>query len=264
MCRLFGLYANKPVDVYFSFYVSPRESFKNQSYDNPHGWGIAWLTSEGWHVFKEPLALYKSTKARELIKKYIRGKIIVSHVRLASYGLPKLENTHPWLYKGWVFAHNGTINKNRLSKLLKKNYRVSLEGDTDSERFFHLIVQEAEETGDSIEGIRRAVSKIIENNISFTSLNFVASDEKKLYALRYAKISLDYYTLHYLERPRQGLELKKLSEKTRQLISMKLSSGEKAVIVSSEAMSDEPYWKPLPNKSLIVVDRKLSIELVPL
>ena len=38
MCRLFGLYANKPVDVYFSFFESPVGSLVELSYDNPSGW----------------------------------------------------------------------------------------------------------------------------------------------------------------------------------------------------------------------------------
>ncbi|RLE96758.1 MAG: class II glutamine amidotransferase [Thermoprotei archaeon] len=263
MCRLLGLYANKPVDIYFSFYETPVKSFEKQSQDNPDGWGVAWLTSQGWNIFKEPLALYESPRARRIIKKIVRGKIIVSHVRLPSYGGPKLENTHPWLYKGWVFAHNGTINKHRLLKLLEEDYKKDLEGNTDSERFFHLIVQEADKTGDPVEGIKSAVNKIIENNIFFTSLNFIASDGEKLYALRYARINQNYYTLYYLKRPHKELELRKLSNETRQLISMKLASGEKAVIIASETMSDEPHWKQIPNKHLLTINKNLTTKLTP-
>ncbi len=262
MCRLFGLYANRFVDVYFSFYVTPKGSFITQSHGNPDGWGIAWLDDESWHIFKEPLALYKSGRAMELIRRIIQGKIIVSHVRLASTGVPRLENTHPWLYKGWVFAHNGTISKLDLLRFLREDYRAGLEGDTDSEVFFHLIVQEANEVGDPIEGIRGAISKIVGNNIGFSSLNFIASDGERLYALRYARSHLDYYTLYYIERPCEGLELRRLSKETRQLISMKLASGEKAVIVASEIMSNEPYWRLIPNKHLALIDRDLNVELI--
>ncbi|RLG22480.1 class II glutamine amidotransferase, partial [Methanosarcinales archaeon] len=41
MCRLFGLYANMPVDVYFSFFESPVGGFAELSYGNPSGWGVA-------------------------------------------------------------------------------------------------------------------------------------------------------------------------------------------------------------------------------
>jgi glutamine amidotransferase len=44
MCRLFGLYANKAVDVQFSFYEA-EESIEKLSSRNPDGWGIAWYYS---------------------------------------------------------------------------------------------------------------------------------------------------------------------------------------------------------------------------
>ncbi|ADV65140.1 class II glutamine amidotransferase [Desulfurococcus mucosus] len=264
MCRLFGLYANRPVDVYFSFFESPMGSMVEFSHENPSGWGIAWLDEGGWHVYKEPLPLYSSAKAREVIQRRARGRIVVSHVRLASVGDRRRGNTHPWLYRSWVFAHNGTIHDRRaLLGLLDERHR-SLDGDTDSEAFFHLVVQEAEEYGDPVEGIRRAVEKIIAEGIGFSSLNFIASDGERLYALRYATTSLDYYTLYYRERPGEGFELRKLSKETRQLIAMKLAYRERAVLVASEPMSDEPYWNPIPNKHLIVVNSGLDIELIPM
>ncbi|ABN69781.1 glutamine amidotransferase, class-II [Staphylothermus marinus F1] len=263
MCRLFGLYANKPVDVRFSFYETPVKSFVEQSVWNPEGWGIAWFNGEEWRIYKEPRALYSSGEAERLIEKVVRGKIIVSHVRLASAGRVRRENTHPWLYRGWVFAHNGTIHgRRRLLRLLHREYQ-DLEGDTDSEALFHLIIQETENMGDPIKGIRSTIKKIIDKGISFSSLNFIASDGRKLYALRYATTSLDYYTLYYLERPREKLELRKLSRETRQLILMKLLHGEKAVIVASEKISEEPYWKLIPNKHLLVIDRDLNTETIP-
>ena len=264
MCRLFGLYANRLVDVYFSFFESPEGSLVELSRENPSGWGVAWLNDSSWHVYKEPLPLYSSARAREIIRRRVRGRIVVSHVRLASVGSRRAENTHPWLYRGWAFAHNGTIHdRQALLELVHKEYR-DFEGSTDSEMFFHLIVQEVEGLGDPVEGIRSAIEKIIAKGIGFSSLNFIASDGERLYALRYATTSLSYYTLYYIERPREGFELKKLSKETLQLIAMKLAHGEKAVIIASEPMSDEPYWKPIPNKYLVVVSPNLNVELIPI
>ena len=263
MCRLFGLYANRVVDVYFSFFESPVGSLVELSRGNPSGWGVAWLGGGGWSVYKEPLPLYASPRAREVIQRRARGRIVVSHVRLASVGGRSAGNTHPWLYRGWVFAHNGTIYDRRaLLGLLHGEYR-GFEGDTDSEVFFHLVVQEAESLGDPVEGIRSAVEKVVAEGIGFSSLNFIASDGGRLYALRYAAESPGYYTLYYIERPRGALELRKLSRETRQLITVKLASGERAVLVASEPMSDEHYWRPVPNRHLVVVDPDLNVGLVP-
>ena len=147
-------------------------------------------------------------------------------------------------------------------ELVDKKYH-DFKGNTDSEVFFHLIVQEVKSLGNSVEGIRSAIEKIVAKGIGFSSLNFIASDGKRLYALRYATTNLDYYTLYYLERPREDFELKKLSKETRQLIAMKLARGERAVLVASEPMSDELYWKPILNKHMVAAaSPSLSIELI--
>lgn len=263
MCRLFGLYANKPVNVRFSFYSSPVSSFSELSKRNPDGWGIAWLNARRWKVFKEPLDLYSSEKAYRLIQR-VYGRIMVSHIRYATHGELRRENTHPWLYKDWVFAHNGVIyDANRVEEMLGDEYR-DLEGETDSEIFFHLLVQEITFKGDPVEGVRSAIGKLVGSGVYFASLNFIASDGVKLYALRYAEELPDYYTLYYIKRPTPGLELSHLSQATRQLITTKLSSGEKAVIVASEPMSDEYHWRLIPNKNLLIIDENLSTTLVDL
>ena len=259
---MFGLIANKPVNIMYSFYRSPT-SMEGFSLRNPDGWGVAWLSGDGeWMLFKEPIALYESLWAEEKVKE-VKGRIIISHVRMASWGGITMENTHPWLYRGWVFAHNGTIDeRDRIEGLLEPSYRRGLEGDTDSERFFHLIVQEAKKVGNPIRGIIRAVELVIKNS-PFSSLNFLASDGSKLYALRYAWRSLNYYTLYTTKRTAPtGLE--KLSKQTRQMLEMKLAASEKAFIVASEPMSDEPDWIPLQNKTLLVVDNNLNVETVRL
>lgn len=186
---------------------------------------------------------------------------MVSHVRFASSGSIRVENTHPWLYHNWVFAHNGTIrDKRALLELLHEKYR-NLEGDTDSEVFFHLIVQEVKELGDPIEGIMSAIEKVVNKGVDFSSFNFIASNGENLYALRYATTKPKYYTLYYIERPKEGFELRKLSKETQQLIATKLAHGEKAIIIASEPMSDEQYWKLIQNKHLAIVNKSLNIEL---
>ena len=107
-------------------------------------------------------------------------------------------------------------------ELLRGEYR-DFEGNTDSEAFFHLIVQEVESLGDPVEGIMNAIEKIVNKGVSFSSLSFIASDGRRLYALRYATTRLSRYTFYYIKRPREGLELKKLSEETHQLILSKLT-----------------------------------------
>ncbi len=259
MCRLFGLIANKPVDVAYTFYLSPKSMAKLAA-RNPHGWGVAWLDEKGdWGLVKEPVPLDKSIKAIEFVKERVRVRIIISHVRFATVESYTHGDTHPWLYHRWVFAHNGSINRDMLLELVDDNYR-DFEGSTDSEVLFHFILQNVEELNNPVEGIRMAVDKVVEREIPFSSLNLIASDGEKLYALRYASVDLEYYTLYYLNRP--SLEVGRLSEETRLMIRMKIVRGEEAVLVASEPLSDETGWRLIPNKTLLVADRDLNVKLI--
>jgi glutamine amidotransferase len=49
--------------------------------------------------------------AKALLKN-VHGYTVVSHVRHATHEGLKPENKHPWLYRGYAFAHNGTIDRN--------------------------------------------------------------------------------------------------------------------------------------------------------
>ncbi len=261
MCRLFGLLANKLVGVGFSFFVAHR-SFSQQSMRNPDGWGVAWLDKNGeWRLFKETLPLAESDRVHEVIGKAVRGRIIVAHVRLATTGELREENTHPWVYRGWVFAHNGVVDRRRLLSLIDRRYQ-DFEGDTDSEALFHLVVQEVEAQGDPVEGIKSAVEKILEAGVDFSSLNFIASDGRRLYALRYATTNLEYYTLYYLRRPNLNRPLEHRSKETRILIKMKLAMGERAVLVASEPLTRDEEWILLDNQSLLVVEPDLTVSRV--
>jgi glutamine amidotransferase len=226
---------------------------------NPDGWGVAWFNGREWRLFKEPLALHESRRARSIARS-VRGLIIISHVRFATHGGRSVVNTHPWLYRSFVFAHNGYLDRERLLRLVKQEYR-DFKGETDSEVLFHFLVQEALGSRDFVEGVKRTVGRIIEEGVDYNSLNFIASDGVKLYALRYARRSLDYYTLYYLERSREALHLDKLSSKTAQLIRMKLARGERAVLVASEPLTEEG-WREIPNKHLLIVNEDLSVELL--
>lgn len=55
MCRLFGIIANREVDIEFSFHRADKP-FKSFSENNPDGWGIGYYSKEGKpEVFKQGL-----------------------------------------------------------------------------------------------------------------------------------------------------------------------------------------------------------------
>jgi len=71
---------------------------------------------------------------------------LLAHARYATVGIQKDENTHPFRYRRWLFAHDGTVEafaqvKPRLLSELPDFLRRHVEGETDSEHAFMLFLK---------------------------------------------------------------------------------------------------------------------------
>ena len=140
MCELLGMNCNVPTDICFSFTgFQARGGLVDEHQD---GWGIAFFEGKGVRQFLDSNASSESQIA-ELVKNYpIRSKNVISHIRKATQGEVRLENTHPFMRElwgqYWIFAHNGNL----------LNFEPKLDGtyvpvgNTDSEHAFCFILQE--------------------------------------------------------------------------------------------------------------------------
>ena len=77
---------------------------------------------------------------------------VVAHARTATVGAQKDENTHPFRFRRWLFAHDGTVEafaevKPRLVAALPDFLRRQVEGETDSELAFMLFLKHLRATG---------------------------------------------------------------------------------------------------------------------
>ena len=256
MCRLLGVIANKPVDLEFSL-----ERFKNFANWNPDGWGIGWYEEKGTaEVFKQGLPAVAEESMLPILSKEVRSKIIIVHVRKGTQGNPSKKNSHPFKHKDWIFAHNGSVDKNYLWELLNDNHRNAIKGETDSEVYFHWILQCVEEEENVENGIRKAIEYVVKS--SYTGLNFLLSDGKKLYAFRYSSHSENYYTLFELKRePTASGPMELLSKETASLIRSKSLKGEKAILICSEKLTEEE-WKSIKLGNLLVINPDLNVREV--
>jgi glutamine amidotransferase len=75
----------------------------------------------------------------------LRTDILIGHARVGTVGKPKDENTHPFRFRSWLFAHHGTLPSwstieapvlADIPDFLRRNIR----GQTDSEHLFHLVL----------------------------------------------------------------------------------------------------------------------------
>lgn len=263
MCRLFGVIANKEVDMDFSFNLADKP-FREFAKSNPHGWGIGYYDKGEARVIKQGLEEVGTISNYNFsVVETVRSRIILSHVRYATYGNSSKVNAHPFIFKNWIFAHNGSVNRECLKGYLSEDYLRLIEGNTDSEVYFLLIMQEIERHGDVLEGIKSALSMVY-NCENYTGLNFILSDGHRIYAYRDASSNEKYYSLYLLKRENPDYELfEYLSEETRQLLRSKSLRGERAVLVSSEKLTKE-RWTLIPLKNLVIVSPNLEITFISL
>ena len=253
MCRLFGLSANRPVDLEFSF-VTGNKTFPQFAKCNPDGFGVGWFEKGAPWIDKEPCRADESPRLPKLASG--RSKLWIGHVRQSSRGKNSIQNCHPFCCDEWMFAHNGTVEEHKnLQKRLDSDRRARIEGETDSEVYFHWLLQNIQIEGHVAAGVRRAVSEIPD----YSSLNFVLTDGDSLFAYRNPSTRVNDYSLHYLERaPGQPGPDRLKSDEFGLLMKSKALRNERALLVCSEPLTTEA-WKPIPLEHLLAVDSNLKV-----
>jgi glutamine amidotransferase len=253
MCRLFGLSA-APRRVAATFWLlDAPDSLAVQSRREPDGVGLGVFEPDGTAlVHKRPVAAYQDTEfAREA--REVSGTTFLAHVRYASTGGLRVENTHPFLQDGRLFAHNGVVTDlDRLDEKLGDTATSLVRGDTDSERVFALITAYARRDGDVGRAIVEAVGWIAAN-LPVYALNLILTTPTDLWALRYP----DTHPLYTLVRPAGGQHGNRHLEHasapgTVRVRSRDLAAAD-AVVVASERMDEDPHWRPLAPGELLHV-----------
>jgi predicted glutamine amidotransferase len=258
VCRLLGIRANQPVDLEFSL-IGGNKAFRDFGKGNPDGWGMGWYEGDGPHVHKEPISAVES---RDLPRMAARAysDAFICHVRLATQGEPNQRNCHPFQFGDWLFAHNGSVPRSPLLAELEGKHREAIEGDTDSEVYFHWILQSIDRhDGDVVAGLRSALH-LLDTAGNYSGLNFILSNGDSLYAYREAGHDHDYYSLHYLSRDPRDPSPETLESELGALISSKSLRGERATLVSSETLTNEA-WKEIPLGYLLAVSADLELQL---
>ncbi len=114
MCRLYALRASHATTPSCEL-IDAQNSLLNQSikdgrgFENPHGWGIAELLPDGTlDCDRQPHPADESEAYRREATD-TPALATIAHIRRATVGEPRLENTHPFLAEGGILAHNGHI-----------------------------------------------------------------------------------------------------------------------------------------------------------
>jgi len=236
LCRLLGIVPSSDSKVDFSLV----RSFRNlascgnvcEGSEPGHGdgWGIVtWREGKPVYLGREPNDAFTDGMYEDACLKgeTMKGSApLMVHLRKASVGLKVRENTHPFVHGVWAFAHNGTIRK------------LNLRYTTDSQWFFESVMSDYAKSGGSILDAITSKVKMIREVFPYSSITFLLSNGREVYAYRDCTANIDYYTLYYT-KTRGG------------------------VIISQEKFF-EALWEPLDNGSMLVVNRDLSFETFPM
>ncbi len=212
------------------------------------GWGIAAYNQAGISFYTRSTEdAFIDPKFREATGSVgkISPDVLISHFRKASIGSVKIQNTHPFLNGKVSFCHNGGI---RSEIPLAESSKALLQGETDSERFFFMILEKMRAGASLKESLKDCV-RFARENFEFTAVNLLMSDGDFVWALREVSEKneivqkenlLDYYSL---------------------LLAQRGSS----FMICSEKLPSEGEWRFLENHELIeidVVNRVVKSEVV--
>jgi glutamine amidotransferase len=226
--------------------------------DSPVGWGI------GFYERGEPLVRKRPREDRATLDLLgvvaeTRSDLIIGHVREPTVGDLRSGNTHPFRFRHWLMAHSGTIRRIReiegtLKDAMPAFLLRSIEGDTDSEIFFHLVLaflhdaRELDKPRIAPAAVASAMVEAVtmidelerpETEDERSCFDVIASNGAFLVVLRRSPIALLHRT--YMAPGRGQVRAR-------------------AVLVACARTAVGDGWVELPDRSTLTVDRDLAVE----
>jgi glutamine amidotransferase len=282
MCR-FTMYLGPTIRL-ASLVVEPNNSIIHQSFHskdqedplNGDGFGIAWYVPEldpEPALFRSVTPAWNNSNLLELAR-VVKSNVILAHVRAASkHGGQSEANCHPFRWGRYSFMHNGDVGgfarlrRPLLAGLSDEAFEV-IDGNTDSEHVFGLVVDELRKHPHvDLETMAMAMAKAVQRIVALGQehgigephyLNLALSDGTDAVACR--------YTTH------EGYDGESLFvHKGRIYVCSKgqcrmlaPERGHGCVLISSEPLSDDHGWIPLPRNSMVLIDRDGKVESRPI
>lgn len=193
------------------------------------GWGFGYYRSGKAVMHKSASSILRDKGVlHRLIREADGSPTVLVHIRKSAWpNTSTAANAHPFLFNNFMFAHNGTIRnyKDLLPSLNIDKKHAELTRALDTEIFFYYILSRM---GPDIEkALRRSVRQIM-RDCAFSSLNFVLTTEKGLFAYRQYSHDPSYYSLYH-------------------------ARARKADVICSEPIGKSLSWKMLRKGSLLAI-----------
>lgn len=143
MARLFGLIGNR-ADLAQHALALEAPALRVAAEGRPTSWGVGFYQGGEVLMRRRPIDDRPSVEV-DAVCGSVRADLLIGHVRFATAGGLRTENTHPFRYRQWLFAQTGSLGafpelRERLLASIPDFLRGGVRGDTDSEVIFHLFM----------------------------------------------------------------------------------------------------------------------------
>lgn len=288
MCRLL-LYLGKPI-VLNKLLIEPTNSLINQSIHsrstetpvNGDGFGVAWYVPEismRPGVFRSLTPAWSNNNLVRLAR-VTRSGTVLAHVRAASVGIASAENNcHPFTSSQFAFAHNGDVTafqkiRRDLEATLSDEAYALIEGNTDSEHVFALFIdalrarESRNHATDPLENMAGALEAACAKVLALarargaedhdTYLNLAVTDGVRGVACRCSTDRDENTpTLYVYRRGEYACE----NGVCRLRAEGAARDSANAVVVSSEQLTDDPAWEPIPLNHMVLIGEDRAVTL---
>lgn len=151
MARLVGFIGNRPDLGARAIELEGRTLAVRRKPGVVPGWGVGFYQGGEILLKRRPIDDRPEISLVDMTRN-VRADILVAHVRSATVGSMRTENTHPFRYRQWLFAHTGTVEafarlRSRMSESLPQFLQRDVQGETDSEILFHLFLSFLHDSG---------------------------------------------------------------------------------------------------------------------
>jgi len=242
----------------------------------PLGWGI------GFYQGDEVLMRRRPVDDRAVVELAaaavdVRADLMIGHVRSATVGALRTENTHPFRFRQWLFAQTGTVPefasvRDRLVGTIPDFLRAQIRGETDAEVVFHVFLSFLHDRG-ALEGAApagvvrealRATLSLVDTTVSelgapAASINAVVSSGEFAVVL-HAGASMAYRVFS----GKNDAELligddaalrRKVPELGQVHFVLLASDFDEEWSVAASSPLAEPRWKSVPERAILVLER---------
>jgi glutamine amidotransferase len=143
MARLFGMIGNRP-DLGGRALAQEADALRARAKGSPLGWGVGFYQGGEVLMRRRPIDDRGEIDVAKLAAD-VRADVLIGHVRSATVGALRTENTHPFRYRQWLYAQTGTLSqfeqiRERLVSSVPEFLRAGIRGETDAEVLFHVFL----------------------------------------------------------------------------------------------------------------------------